>query len=226
MDTVNPNAWAGARRYFEISAADIIMVQEAKLRDDAIEVAEQFAKLAKWNCSIKGCLVTDKGGDSAGVAVCCRAHLGMTAGPGDSSKAQAAHPGRIHIRRVGAICKGGVHNMSVYCYDKFPIGGKPNLDLLHHLAAIICKLVGPWILAGDFNCTPAELIATGFLKLVKGQVHAPEAPTCNGKVYDFFVVAQSLSHAVFGVHTIGDALCSPHSPSRLLLRAKPRAVQV
>ena len=28
------------------------------------------------------------------------------------------------------------------------------------------------------------------------------------------------------MHTIGDALCSPHSPARLLLRAQPRAVQV
>ena len=35
-----------------------------------------------------------------------------------------------------------------------------------------------------------------------------------------------LSHAVLGVHTIGDALCLPHSPSRLLLRAEMRAVQV
>jgi len=45
-------------------------------------------------------------------------------------------------------------------------------------------------------------------------------------VYDFFVVERKLSNAVYGVHTIGDALCSPHSPARLLLRAKPRAIQV
>ena len=94
----------------------------------------------------------------------------MTSRPADCTKAQAAHPGRIHLRRVGAVCKGGVHVISLYCYDRFPINGKTNLDLLHHLAAIICKLVGPWILAADFNCTPAELIATGFLKLVSGQV--------------------------------------------------------
>ena len=88
------------------------------------------------------------------------------------------------------------------------------------MAAITRKLVGPWILAVDFNCTPALLEATGFLKLAGGQMHVPEAPTCNVKVYDFFVVSRSLSHTVLGVHKIGDALCSPHSPARLLLRAK------
>jgi len=226
IDTINPNAWSGARKYFEITAADIVIAQEAKVREEAIEQVEQSAKLLKWNCSLKACLVTEKEGESAGVAICCRSHVGMTAGPANCDKVQAAHPGRIHVRKVGAISRRGIHVISLYCYDKYPIDGKMNLDLLHHLAAIIRRLVGPWILASDFNCTPAQLIATGFLKLVDGQLHAPEAPTCNGKVYDFFIVARKLSHAVYGVHTIGDALCSPHSPARLLLRAKPRAVQV
>ena len=150
----------------------------------------------------------------------------MTEGPFDCTKAQAACLGRVHVRKLGAICKGGIHVISIYCYDKFPIDSKINLDLLHHVAAIIRKLVGPWIIAGDLNCTPAQLLATGWLKLVGGQVHAPDSPTCNGTVYDFFVVARKLSHAVFGVHAISDALCTPHSPARLLLRAKPRAVQV
>ena len=223
VDTINPNVWAGVRKYFDITAADIVIAQEARVRGEAIEQAEQSAKLSKWNCSLQACHVTEKEGESAGAAVCCRAHIGMTAGPADCSKVQAAHPGRVHVRKVGAVCKGGVHIISLYCYDKFPINGKTNLSLLHHVAAITRKLVGPWILAADFNCTPALLEATGFLKLAGGQMHAPEAPTCNGKVYNFFVVSRSLSHAVLGVHTIGDALCSPHSPARLLLRAKPRS---
>ena len=69
-------------------------------------------------------------------------------------------------------------------------------------------------------------MATDWLKMVGGVIAAPEAPTCNGNKYDFFVVANALSHAIFGAHTIGDALCTPHSPTRLLLRAKPRPVQV
>ena len=116
---------------------------------------------------------------------------------------------------------------AAYFRDK--VNGKwpsSNLDMLHHIAAITAGLTGPWIIGADWNCTPEELMATGWLKLVGGTIAAPKAPTCNGSVYDFFVVANSLGHAVFGTHTIGDAQCSPHSPSRLLLRAKPRPVQV
>ena len=47
LDTVNPNAWPGARKYLEMSAADVVLVQEAKLRDEAIAVAEQSAKIEK-----------------------------------------------------------------------------------------------------------------------------------------------------------------------------------
>ena len=101
-----------------------------------------------------------------------------------------------------------------------------NLDILHHIACAILQLVGPWLIGADWNCTPEELEATGWLALVDGVIFAPAAPTCNGKKYDFFVVARAFLHAVFGAFKIGDALCAPHAPTRLLIRAKPRAVQV
>jgi len=47
IDTINPNAWSGVRKYFEIRAADFVIAQEAKVRDEAIDQAEQSAKLAK-----------------------------------------------------------------------------------------------------------------------------------------------------------------------------------
>ena len=78
--------------------------------------------------------------------------------------------------------------------------------------------MGPWILGGDWNCTPAELGATGWLRKVGGIIHAPQAATCNGKVHDFCVVAACLSDQVQGTYTIGDAGLNPHSPSRLLFR--------
>ena len=61
---------------------------------------------------------------------------------------------------------------------------------------------------------------------MNGVIHALEADTCNGKVYDFFVVAAGLSDHVQGPFTIGDAGLHPHSPSRLVIRGTPRKVMV
>ena len=35
IDTINPNAWSGAGKYFEITAVDIVIAQEAKVREEA-----------------------------------------------------------------------------------------------------------------------------------------------------------------------------------------------
>ena len=59
-----------------------------------------------------------------------------------------------------------------------------------------------------------------------GVVHAPKAATCNGKVYDFFVVVAAVSHGVQGTYVIGDAGLTPHSPARLFFRWIPRNVIV
>ena len=95
------------------------------------------------------------------------------------------------------------------------VGTKCNLDLLDTIAFTLGGLVGPWILGGDWNCTPADLAATGWLQKVGGVIHAPNAPTCNGSVYDFFVVAAGISDQVRSTHVIGDVGLTQHSPARL-----------
>ena len=49
------------------------------------------------------------------------------------------------------------------------------------------------------------------------------AATCNGKIYDFVVVAGPIADAVHSVHRIADAGLTPHSPARLILKGLPRA---
>lgn len=134
--------------------------------------------------------------------------------------------GRFTVRRVGAICRGGLHLGSTYLTSAVGVGAKCNLDHLQTMAHTLNILIGPWCVGGDWNCTPEQLAATGWLNLVKGVVHAPAAQTCNGKVYDFFVVSQSFSHAVVSIHTIGDAGFTPHSPVRLLIRDRPRQLMI
>ena len=56
------------------------------------------------------------------------------------------------------------------------------------------------------------VISTGFLSLVGGAIMAPDAPTCNGNVYDFFVVPIKMAPAVLKVQTVGDDGCTPTRP--------------
>eukprot|EP00973_Karenia_brevis_P049708 6901693-Karenia_brevis.AAC.1 len=58
--------------------------------------------------------------------------------------------------------------------------------------------------------------------MVGGLVVAPEAPTCNGAVYDFFVVSNGLRPSVAGIYRIDDSGYDPHWPVRLLIRGDAR----
>ena len=79
------------------------------------------------------------------------------------------------------------------------------------------NIMGPWVIGGDWNCEPDDLIQTGWVKRVGGVVIAPANPTCNGSTYDFFVVSKSIAEDVKAVHLIGDAGLTPHHPARLIL---------
>ena len=94
---------------------------------------------------------------------------------------QALHAqGRFAMRRVSAMGKGGMHCGTPYMHCGVGIGAKCNLNLLETMAFTISSLTGPWIVGGDWNCTPAEHAATGWVKKVGGVIHAPNAATCNG----------------------------------------------
>ena len=129
------------------------------------------------------------------------------------------------MRWVGTLCRGGVHLISVYLFFGEGLSCR-NIDLLQAIAGVIGELRGPWILAGDFNITPQDLISTGWLQLVGGTVHAPSLPTCNGRVIDFFVTSATLAFAVVAATVVSDTGTYPHSAVRLLVRASPRCVMV
>ena len=62
--------------------------------------------------------------------------------------------------------------------------------------------------------------------MVGGEIIAPSHPTCKNRVIDFFVVSNSLAGMVVGAIAIGDALCRPHWPVRLYLKADVRTMAV
>ena len=134
--------------------------------------------------------------------------------------------GRFTVKRVGAVRKGGIHLASAYLHSSLGVKHKKNLDMLQAMAGVFSTLKGPWVLAADFQCTPAQLEATGWLKMVKGKIVAPNVSTCMGRVIDFFVVSDDMGGATVEAVTIGDTLCKPHRGVRLYIKARPRQMIV
>ena len=166
-------------------------MQEAKVEGGRHTAeAEQSARASKWTASLEPCVVNQGGGKSAGVAVAVRNHSGMS----KPAPMEIAQPylteGRFIMRRVGAMMKGGVHVGSLYLKDMVGPTAKCNLGTLHFVTLALKGLRGPWCIGGDRNCTPAELEATGWLKLVGGVIVASPSATCNFRTIDFFVVSR------------------------------------
>lgn len=155
-----------------------------------------------------------------------KSHVGLARPSVITEGVLGLEPSTFGLRRIGAVCPGGLHAGSCYLTSAVGVTAPCNLRLLEAIAFVLTKLKGPWWLAGDWNCTPQDLTDTGWLQLVGGVVVAPASPTCNGKVYDFFVVAQQFSHNVLGCRTIRDAGLHPHSPTRIFLNGRAVAAWV
>ena len=223
FDSANPNAWGGMQGYLRTTSADFVFGQEMRVPVADCADREDSMRHDGWKVAIQPCVQGEKGGPSAGTAIACRRHIGMRDDV-TAAKDWTELEGRFQVKKIGAICKGGLFGATCYMYSKIGIRAKANLDLLHAMAAVLRQCGALWVLSGDFNTTPQELRATGWLELVEGVICEPEATTCGDRKLDFFVVSRSLVHAVRSVHVIGDAIFNPHKPVRLLLRAKPRAL--
>ena len=140
----------------------------------AIDESEATMRVKKWSMSISACGRGAKGVKSVGVAIGARTHIGMRKSvlfePPENCSAE-----RLSIRWMGAFITGGFHLGSTYLHSKTRLGAEKNVNLLHTVAAHLALLKGPWVLAGDYNCTPAEHEATGCLKLVNANVIFPKA---------------------------------------------------
>ena len=224
LDSANANAWSGLVEYLKTTAADMLVGQEAKTwAGDSTLAGESSLRTAKWRGKIGPCTHGPAGGASAGTLVAVRQHIGMA-----DSCVEPIHPvaHRFLMKKVAAVCKGGFHLGSVYMHDRIGPASELNLKLLDDVAFVLRAISGPWILGGDWNCSPSALAATGFLQLVGGVIHAPTDSTCGGNTYDYFIVSRALSPAVHSVRAVSNSPFNPHCAVRLYLRAAPRAMMV
>ena len=202
------------------SAADVLLLQETRLHgDDAISRASNGAARFGWRATLSHAKRTAANASSAGCAVCVKKNIGMRPHPGDVviDGAQC----RFHAAWVGGFLRGGLHCCSIYLKDSEG-ASETNLGLLQEVAMFLSCLRGPWIVGGDWNMTPETLSSTRFASAVRGIIIAPESPTCNQSVYDYFLISEGLLPCVAGVSRVDDAGLNPHWPARLYLRTGAR----
>ncbi len=225
VDTANPNAWDGAMRYLEMTAADAVLVQEVRRRGHQVQGAEREAERAGWKASIREAEVTEANGVTAGLAVAVRKHLGLSRLGGGGEECDGDLSARVHVRWMGGVVRGGLHLLTAWPHHTEGATER-NIDILDQLARVIDSVKGPWLVGADWNITPEALLATGWLDLVDGVVVAPMGTTCNSSCIDYFVVSKSFVHAVQGVSLISNASFHPHKAVRIYLKADARALQV
>ncbi len=224
FDSANADCWDSAKQYMELSSADVVCAQEAKLRSgDPILGAQRDAASVGWQVSTEGCDITDCGYPSAGVAIGVRSHLGIATPPISIDDPRLHH--RVHVRWIGTVCKGGILVITIYLWNGERMSHR-NREILEAVAAVLATCGGLWLIAADFQMSPADLLKSGWPELVGGVVVAPTEPTCPGSTIDSFVLAQALAPAVRSVAVVWDSGFYPHSPVRLTLRAAPRRLLV
>ena len=148
---------------------------------------EDSARCTGWKLSVQPCLLGEKGGIYAGTAVGCKKHIGMQKLYLQEIEAWSELDGRFSAKLIGAICKKGLSVGTCYLHSKLGVRHTLNQSVLHAVAAVVRRWGKQWVIGGDCNCTPEELKATGWLKLVGGVVVRPFGPTCNDQTIDFFV---------------------------------------
>ena len=98
------------------TAVRFLMIQEAKVEDQEVKAKEDAAKGKGWSTVINPCCFGGGGGKSAGVAIACRRHIGMSESF-ENKQLPAALKGRFMVKQVGAMCKGGVHLATGYLHS-------------------------------------------------------------------------------------------------------------
>ena len=146
---MNENSWSGGLKYLDFAGADITLHQETKLREvDAIHSAEDTALRLGWKTSLPRAASGEHGGASAGVGITIRKHLGLAQ---PDSQNDPDIESRLLIRKLGAVCKGGIHVGSVYLHDMVGPNDPKNKDILEKIAFCLRNIAGSWVLGGDWN---------------------------------------------------------------------------
>ena len=103
----------------------------------------------------------------------------------------------------------------------FPVDGVYSVaygQLLRDIGAFVAALRCPWVIVGDFNAEPVDLINSGWTRLVGGQLCFPTSPTIStGSTLDYMVLHRSLE-GLADVRVVTSVPWKPHYGLEFTLR--------
>jgi exonuclease III len=238
--TANCTTWKSIKKFLEKQCpqpfdngkqarcdADAVLVQEHHLSEREIASASVWALSHGWKSFWTPAVITDDGGTSAGTAILARSEFGLI----DKHVFEAS----THRGIAGTFQYPGTPELklvSLYLESGSPLQGD-SARLVKQAVGFLQTWAKPFIIGGDFNCTPCTLQKSRLTEGLDAQVVAPPEKygTCKGqkgrsRVIDYFLVSGSLVKAVNEIRVIPMAGISPHSPVAITFAARVGSMQV
>ena len=153
-----------------------------------------------------------QGGSSGGLLTLAPSHRNAATGPAFMSEGKGFVSVSIRFQ--------GWDLLLVNLYLQSGVGptGGLNPEILSRLAAVLDQTSTQWLVLGDWNCSPSELLRLGFVYKVKGQVVAPSGPTINtGGTLDYAVASKRMA-PLLSVASSWDVPFKPHCAVTVELR--------
>eukprot|EP00971_Amphidinium_carterae_P095621 1892018-Amphidinium_carterae.2 len=205
--SVSATCWRSAKLQVEYCAKqaelpDVMFLQETHLGHERVEEAMRWLR----GCGYKAVMTPaaySAGKDASRVAtrgcvaVCVRAHIGMT--PIELPPSQAMQ-GRWSACHLTGVMAKGIAVMS--CYLKVDHTQEELMQELEQILAWCRSLQVPFIIGGDFNASVQRISETGFLRVANAVAIKTDEVTCHagaGSTIDFFVAHAGLCHRPYHV---------------------------
>jgi len=233
----------------ECRDAEVAVAQEHKMLEAEVSGWRWWLRRRGWKACMEPAVISDGGGRSSGTLVAAKGQFGLRSFDCDSFRWSASHEGfgpapagRIAGAWFGGYARGGVTIFSVYLvvgaglrFAGSPLEN-PNWRLLGALQRATAACGTPWAIGGDWNLSPSELEDSGWVRLVRGALFAPDEATClpppsladqrAGSTTDYWAVDRRLASLVDKVEVLRAHSLRTHLPVRLVLRGGPRREQV
>ncbi|CAK0848388.1 unnamed protein product, partial [Prorocentrum cordatum] len=205
---------------------DCLAFVETHKGPNQVSAMKTFLQKEGWKAAITPAVPSGKSekGWSAGELVATRTHIQSTSlehwkGKHDK-KGDSAFVGFSPM--VLHLSIGNFIIIAAYLLPALRFTGR-NRKVMAALTAFVRLLKDPWLVVADWNCVPTELLASGWIEQMRGEiVTGPEEVTCDkgkGSLYDYGVVAAGCKEGL----TIAKELTVPwatHCGLRIRLAGK------
>ncbi len=228
MATANGTSWNSIKRVLATVDVDVVCGQEHKLRTELeMQSARAWARCAGWKLCATPAASGPCGGPTAGTFVANRSYIGAAAWPGTTGYEIAG------CRAAGAwqsaVARGGMLTVSTHLHDGLGLEGEkaePNTAILNSIRRALFESRCPWVIGGDFNVPPEEMVRSGWPDRLGGVVVAAREPTCvtyhYSGVNDYFIIDHRIVHIVKGISVVHDSPIATHRVVVLTLAGSPR----